>query len=115
MRATWLTLAVVDSPPSDLVASLSLVVVSTLLVLFGLRCRRVNDHPICRRCGFDLFGKPAESTVCSECGADLGQRRAVQVGQRGRDGRVLALAVPVLVLSLGWSGWDGWRRARGVD
>ena len=28
---------------------------------------------------------------------------------------VLALAVPVLILSLGWSGWDGWRRARGVD
>ena len=89
-----------------------MLAVSALLVLIGFRGRRVNDHPLCRHCGFDLFGKPSESTVCSECGADLGRRRATQVGQRRRRGRVLAVAVPVMLLSAAWSGWDGWRQAR---
>jgi len=37
--------------------------VGLALLLFGLRGRRVGDHPHCWRCGFDLFGKPAESEV----------------------------------------------------
>ena len=85
------------------------------VTLLALRGRCVDDHPICRRCGFDLFGKSAESTVCSECGADLARREAVRVGRRRARGRVLSVAVPVLLLSAGWSGWDGWRRARAVD
>src|SRR3954449_10067266 len=98
-----------------LIASLTTLVMSALLVLIGLRGRRVNDHPICRRCGFDLFGKPAESTVCSECGADLNHRRAVWVGQREPRAWLLRTALPVLAISVGWSGLLGWDAARKTD
>ena len=54
-----------------LVESLSLFGLSLAATVVALRGRRVGDHPYCRRCGFDLFGKPPGSTVCSECGADL--------------------------------------------
>jgi hypothetical protein len=98
-----------------LVTAFAMLVVSTLLVLIGLRGRRVNDHPLCRRCGFDLFGKPAESIVCSECGADLGHRRAVRVGQRERRRWLLQVAGPMLAISVGWSGLLGWDAARRTD
>src|SRR3954452_1890745 len=94
-----------------LIVSMALLAASALLVLIALRGQRVNDHPICRRCGFDLFGKPAESTVCSECGADLNRRRAVRVGQREPRAWLLRGALPVLAVSVGWCGLLGWDAA----
>jgi hypothetical protein len=98
-----------------LVESLSLFGLSLAATVIALRGRRVGDHSYCRRCGFDLFGKPPESSVCSECGADLARRKSIRVGRRERCGRVLAVAVPVMLLSATWSGWDVWRQARAVD
>ena len=56
------------------------------LLLLGVRGRRIDDHPICRRCGFDLFGLPAGSERCSECGAEVRRRRAIRIGRRKVDG-----------------------------
>src|SRR3954454_15524777 len=69
------------------------------LVMFGrgLRGRRVDDHPLCRRCGFDLTGKPEASEVCAECGADLRAPKAIVHGHRERRA-VLAAVGAVLVL-----------------
>jgi hypothetical protein len=54
-----------------------LFLVGLILLILGLRGRRVDDHPICRKCGFDLFGKPEGSTICSECSADLTYPHAI--------------------------------------
>jgi hypothetical protein len=96
---------------SELAAFPAAVALTALVLLFvGRRGRRVNDHPICRRCGFDLTGRPAASTVCSECGADLRPRRSVRIGARVRRRGLIALALLLLVPSvaclafLGWSG-----------
>lgn len=67
------------------------------LLAFGIRGRRTDDHPLCRRCGFDLFGKPAQSTRCSECGADLDARRAVRTGHRAKRPVAILLAMPLLL------------------
>src|SRR5688500_1493721 len=88
---------------------------SGLLLLFALRGQRVDDHPICRRCGFDLFGKPLGCTVCSECGADLARPHAVRRGRRERRSRLLAGAAPVLAVCLAWRGLLAWGTARGGD
>ena len=40
--------------------SASFVTFAAATVLLAARAAR-NDHPICRRCGFDLFGKPDSS------------------------------------------------------
>jgi hypothetical protein len=34
----------------------------------GLRGRQIDNHPLCRRCGFDLTGRLAHSAKCAECG-----------------------------------------------
>ena len=84
-----------------LLAVVSLAAVA--LTLFGLRGRRADAHPLCRRCGFDLTGNP-DAQICTECGADLTRPRAIKVGHRSR--RVgplvagLALLVPCVLLSV---------------
>lgn len=89
--------------------------ISVGLLWLGMVGRRVGDHPVCRRCGFDLYGKPAESRVCSECGADLGRRRAVRIGHRFRRRSVIAVAALLLVFSSGWLGLIGRRAAAQVN
>jgi len=59
-------------------------VAGIVLAWLGRRGWRVDDHPLCRRCGFDLTGRPDTSTRCAECGADLSARRAIRIGNRVR-------------------------------
>lgn len=83
------------------------IVVGLILLWLGRRGRRVGEQPVCRKCGFDLRGKPAESMRCTECGADLTAKRAVAVGAHRRwDALVLAGG---LVLGLSVGGLRGWR------
>src|SRR5688572_31136080 len=91
----------------------AVAVASLALLAYALRGRRVDDHPICRRCGFDLWGKPESSTACSECGADLGRPGAVRVGRRETRRRMVLAAVPVLVLCGLWLGALGWAAFKG--
>ena len=57
----------------------------------GRRGRRVGDHPVCRRCDFDLFGLPEDQARCPECGMELHARGAVVRGHRvGRPAMVFA-------------------------
>ncbi|MEX0653824.1 MAG: ankyrin repeat domain-containing protein [Phycisphaeraceae bacterium] len=50
----------------------------------GWRARRLDDHPICRRCKYDLFGLGSDQPACPECGADVRRRGAVTLGNRAR-------------------------------
>ena len=93
----------------------AVAVLATALLLMGLRGRRADEHPVCRRCGFDLFGKPDSTKVCGECGADLSGRRAARIGNRQRRRGMIYAAVPVLLACLGWEGVYGWHWARGTD
>lgn len=54
------------------------------LIARGRRGRQIDDHPICRRCGFDLIGLPHDVHRCSECGADLRDPRSIIHGRRVR-------------------------------
>jgi hypothetical protein len=98
----------------DSTALPAVVALASLALLYvGLRGRRVNDHPICRRCGFDLVGRPPGSTRCPECGAELGGRRAVRVGARQRRGGLVTIALVLLVPSLACVGFLGWAEISG--
>src|SRR5436305_14870296 len=55
-----------------------------VLLYLAMRGRRIDDHPVCRRCRFDLIGLPPGGNKCSECGADLKRRRAIRIGNRQR-------------------------------
>ncbi|MDB5301957.1 MAG: hypothetical protein JWO87_3620, partial [Phycisphaerales bacterium] len=62
------------------VATIAALAFAIALLAWGIRGRRVDDHPICAHCGFDLVGTPASSYVCSECGSDLRDSWAVRTG-----------------------------------
>src|SRR4051794_28985610 len=81
------------------------------LLIAGLRGRRIDDHPLCRRCGFDLVGLPAQSVACSECGANLHDPRSVRTGHRARRGGMIALSLALLVPALLWIGAAGYATA----
>ncbi len=85
------------------------------LLLLGLRGRRINDHPICRGCGFDLVGVLPAGSTCPECGAGIKSSRWVRIGARRKRvtwmlaGVVLSTAafVPIGTIAWGWaSGTD---------
>ena len=79
------------------IAAIVLFVALALLTV-GLRGRRADDHPLCRRCGYDLTGRPADADPrCPECGADLDRRRAVRVGHRVRRPTLVATGLLVLL------------------
>ena len=87
------------------------------LTVTGLRGRRVDDHPLCRRCRFDLTGRPADAVpTCPECGADVGGARAIVVGhRRRRPGAALAVGAVLLAVALPAAGVLGWAAATHVN
>src|SRR5687768_14327483 len=98
-----------------LVIAIEAVLVGAVLLWRGWRGVRGGDHPTCRRCNFDLFGRPADSTVCPECGADVTRKRAIVTGQRQRRGGLAVTGAIALVLGLAASGLFGWQVGRTVE
>lgn len=87
---TWLYLLLTFAP----------LLIGMVLFILGLRGRKLDDHPVCRKCRYDLCGTP-DAAACPECGRDLKARWAVRVGNRRRR-RVPLVAGPLMiVLSLG--------------
>ena len=94
----------------------ALVVPAALwLIAWGWRGKRLDAHPVCRRCGFDLVGLPLGRRVCSECGNNLNRRRATRFGNRRRRWRAVALGAVPMALCATWFGAIGWVVLRGVD
>ena len=58
------------------------LLVGLVLVRLGLRGRAIDDHPVCRSCGRDLFGLDPRPLRCVECGKAT--RGNVRVGNRRR-------------------------------
>lgn len=70
------------------------------LLVYGLRGRRINRHPCCRGCGFDLSGTLPDGVTCPECGAGLKRAKAIRNGQRRRVWSVAALGAVLVLLPL---------------
>ena len=69
-----------------------------MLLRLGLRGRRIDDHPLCKRCRFDLVGIYPRAERCTECGRELADR-TIRIGHR-KPIRSLA-AMGLLVTSAG--------------
>ncbi|MBA2301706.1 MAG: hypothetical protein H0W08_03650, partial [Acidobacteria bacterium] len=71
--------------PSVIIAAIvGSLIAAVALLRRGWTGRVVDDHPICRACGFDLFNRPPDQIVCPECGVDLKSARAIRIGNRQR-------------------------------
>jgi len=74
--------------------------VGAALIVIGWRGRRVDKHPICARCGFDLFGgRRWESKECPECGANVAGLD-IRVGNRARRVGALGSGIAILLPAL---------------
>lgn len=81
-----------------LLAMLAMLVLGVAMLVRGWRGRKVGSDPHCKRCGFNLIGLPPDSTRCSECGADVGERGAIVHGHRTRRvGMMIAGACVALI------------------
>lgn len=67
------------------------------LVAIGRHGRRVDDHPTCRKCRFDLVGSTPGSSRCPECGADLKLAKAIRVGTRETHCGLVVAGVVIVV------------------
>src|SRR5215211_4567194 len=79
------------------------ILIALLGVLLLWRGRRgvvIDDHPLCRRCGFDLTGRPHDVNICSECGTDLTLPNAVRVGHRRPRHRLIIAGVALMLIGL---------------
>ncbi|GJQ28658.1 MAG: hypothetical protein HBSAPP03_05420 [Phycisphaerae bacterium] len=70
--------------PVVLISLLASLALGLAMLWVGLRGRRINDHPVCRQCAFDLHGIYPESVTCPECGAGLKREKSVRIGARRR-------------------------------
>jgi hypothetical protein len=88
--------------PLVVAASGLLLLVGLVLFIVAWRGRRIDDHPLCRRCGFDLLGLPEDSEKCSECGVNLNRHRAIRIGNHQRRWGWLFLASFVILENGSW-------------
>lgn len=79
---------------------IALLLLSGGLIWRGFHGYRTGSTPVvCRKCGYDLSGRPANAAHCSECGADLPS--AIQIGRLQRRPRSFIagalLAIPGII------------------
>lgn len=77
--------------------TLLIALFSLTLLLVARRGRRIDDHPLCRNCRFDLTGLPATSCNCPECGRDIRSPHSTLPGHRQPIRSLLLTAWLVLV------------------
>jgi len=81
----------------------------------GWSGRRVDNHPWCRACRFDLRGRWPGAEKCPECGAVLDAVGAVEIGRRLRRPALLGLGRLLLLGCAVWLGFDVWKAAAPID
>src|SRR3954470_5361182 len=89
--------------------------VATVMTLFAWHGRRVDDHPHCRKCGFDLHMKPESTSRCAECGELLTSRRAVRRGRRVLRPRPFLAGLLVLLICGTDGGFHAYGQARAIN
>ncbi len=83
------------------ILSLSPPILGLVMLVLGLRGKRLDYHPVCRRCGYDLVGSPNPRERCPECGAGLLGDHAVRVGNRHKQPLPVVMGTLLITLSVG--------------
>lgn len=98
-----------------LALTLLLLLAGALVLTLGLRGRRVDDHPLCRGCGFDLEGVYPQRNICPECGRELDAAKDVRIGHRRANRSAVALGSALTLFALAGAGAWIWGAATGFN
>ena len=94
-------------------------IVSLWLIITGYRGQRIDDHPTCRKCHYDLTGiidSPEQSdSTCPECGNDLTAKHSVRYGNRRRRPLRTACGITLMVCLLSLLGTRTAARIHGIQ
>ncbi len=93
----------------------TLLLVGIVLLVVGFRGKKINDHPICKKCKFDLVGIYPDHTRCPECGTALSTPRAILQGARKRRKASIATGLALMLVSLSLSVLAGVVIARSLN
>src|SRR5690349_15820417 len=85
-------------------------IVGLVMLVMAWRGRAIDDHPVCRKCSFDLVGLAALAQ-CPECGKDLAHAGTVRIGNRKRSRWALGFSLVVLFTSSLVAGAALWGQA----
>jgi hypothetical protein len=88
------------------------IAVGIALLAWSWRGRRIDNHPLCRRCGYDLIGLPTDTYRCSECGADVRGARAIRFGHRCK--RMTGIGLGLTLMIVGGGSFAAWRTLHGL-
>ncbi len=92
-----------------IVIPIILFAAACLMLEIALRGSRVDRHPVCRKCGFDLWGLEGigaggAAVACPECGTDVSALRSVRFGNRKRRRGSVAVALVMVAMTAGLAG-----------
>lgn len=85
-------------------------IIGAVLLWLGLRGKRINEHPICRKCGFDLVGAGGPA-LCPECGASLTTKRSIRPGEKRTRAGLVSAGCVLLLVGVASAGATVWIRA----
>ena len=86
-----------------------------LLFVLGWVGKRINNHPICRECHYDLIGADSASTRCPECGANIENEHAIYKGERRRRPYFLAGGSALVLLACGLIALSLWAPVNNIN
>lgn len=102
-------------PAIAVILLLATLLLGLILLIAGLRGRRLNDHPVCKWCRFDLEGVYPESVTCPECGAGLKRDGAIRIGVRRRVPTLILVGALLAAVPLAPFGTVGWALLTGTN
>src|SRR5438045_2458300 len=102
-------------PTNLLLWLMGLIAAGAGLIILGLHGKRLNDHPVCRQCRFDLSGCPEGSVTCPECGAGLKRPGSTRIGQRRKRPVFLAVGAAAVLFPASAIGVTGFAMLTGQD
>ncbi len=84
----------------SILVSIILLIAGWQLIVRGKRGRAIDDHPVCRKCRFDLSGKRDDSFVCPECGQEMLSPADIEIGNRKRIDWLIAIGGAISLIGV---------------